>query len=69
MVRRSAPFSSRWVAKQWRSVWGCSGFSIPARCAASRQAYQTTLVVMGESAVCHRPPGNSHSLGLRGSLR
>ena len=37
--------------------------------AASLQACQTTLVWMGSFAVCHRLPGNSHTLGLRRSLR
>ena len=39
---------------------------MPARLAASRQAYQTTLSVIGVSAVCQRPPGNSQTAGLRG---
>ena len=30
MDRRSAPFSSRWTAKEWRRVWGVMSFSIPA---------------------------------------
>ncbi len=29
-LRRSAPFSSRWVAKEWRRVWGEISFAIPA---------------------------------------
>src|ERR1700730_6341221 len=36
----------------------------PARCAASLQAFQTTLVVIGVSPLCQRLPGNSHALGL-----
>ena len=39
--------SSRWVAKQWRSVWGCRLLRMPARLAASRQACQTVFVSMG----------------------
>ena len=26
MERRSAPFSSRWAAKEWRRVWGVMSF-------------------------------------------
>jgi len=53
------------VAKQCLSVCGCTSFWRPARWAASLQASQTTLVVIGVSAVCQRLPGNSHTLGLR----
>src|ERR1035438_7822126 len=61
MVRRSAPASSRWVAKQWRNVCGWMSIPRPARVAASRQASQTILVVIGWSDVCQRLPGNSHN--------
>src|SRR6266849_6001108 len=44
MLRRSAPASSRCVAKQCLSVCGCTSFWRPARWAASLQASQTTLV-------------------------
>src|ERR1039458_7452498 len=50
MVRKSAPDSSRWVAKQCRRGCGCSGLLMPARWADSRQACQTTLSLMGGSA-------------------
>ena len=53
------------VAKQWRSVWGCIGLLTPARLADSWQACQTTLSLMGSSAVCQRPPGNSQTAGLQ----
>ena len=69
MVRRSAPASSRCVAKQCLSVCGCTSFWRPARWAAFLQASQTTLVVIGVSPVCQRLPGNSHALGLRGNPR
>src|SRR5260370_4488646 len=65
MVRRSAPASSRCVAKQCLSVCGCTSFWRPACWAAFLQASQTTLVVIGVSPVCQRLPGNSHALGLR----
>src|SRR5258707_2200311 len=64
-MRRSAPGSSRCVAKQCLSVCGCTSFWRPARWAASLQAFQTTLVVIGVSPVCQRLPGNSQALGLR----
>ena len=38
---------SRWVAKQCRRVWGWTSLRIPARLAASRQAVQKTLAVIG----------------------
>src|ERR1019366_5605111 len=41
MVRRSAPFSSKCVAKQWRKVWGWIRFCRPARWAAFWQAYRS----------------------------
>ena len=45
-------------------VCGCTGLVMPARSAASRQALQTTLVVIGWLAVCQRLPGNSQTLGV-----
>src|SRR6266446_5822872 len=69
MLRRSAPCSSRCVAKQCLSVWGCTGFLMPARLAAFRQACQTTFVEIGRSLVCWRLPGNSHLLGFRQSRK
>ena len=65
MLRRSAPCSSRCVAKQCLSVWGCTSFWMPARLAAFRHACQTTFVEIGLSLVWCRLPGNSHTLGLR----
>src|SRR5712664_4587653 len=47
------------------SVCGCTSFWRPARWAASLQASQTTLVVIGVAPVCQRLPGNSQALGLR----
>src|SRR5271169_4326010 len=64
MVRRSAPASSRCVAKQCLSVCGCTSFWRPACWAAFLQASQTTLVVIGVSPVCQRLPGNSHALAI-----
>ena len=69
MLRRSAPCSSRCVAKQCLSVWGCTGFLMPARLAAFRQACQTTFVEIGRSSTCWRLPGNSHWLGFRRNRR
>src|ERR1039458_3566409 len=68
MVRRSAPASSRWVAKQWRRVcgWICLLWR-PARSAAIWQALHRTFVVTGWLDVCRRLPGKSHSFGLRRS--
>src|ERR1039458_4318610 len=65
MVRRSAPFSSKCVAKQWRRVWGWIRFCRPARWAAFWQAYHTVFGVMGRGAVWQGPPGNNQSVGLR----
>ena len=48
--------------------WMCL-CSKPARSAACWQAVQSTLVVTGEVAVCHRFPRNSQSVGLRRSPR
>ena len=55
-VGKSAPCSTRCVAKPWR---GRTGLVMPARCAASRQACQMIFGVMGLSARQPlRVPGN-----------
>src|SRR5450432_1855989 len=38
MIRRSVPFSKRWVLKLWRRVWTVTRLFRPAARAASRQA-------------------------------
>src|SRR5664279_3322227 len=62
MVRRSAPFSSKCVAKQCLRVWGWIRFCRPARWAAFWQAYHTVFGVMGRGAVWQGPPGNNQSV-------
>ena len=64
MVRKSAPASSRCVAKQCLSVCGVTCFSMPALCAACCTASQITLAVIGLSA--RQPltvPGNRYVFG------
>ena len=48
---------------------GCSYARRPARTEACRQAVHSTLVVTGRLDVCHRLPGNSHTVGLCRSPR
>src|SRR5713226_10361176 len=50
IVRRSVPASSKWVAKQWRKMWGDTRLSMPAFFLASCTASQTTFGVIGLSA-------------------
>ena len=47
MVRRSAPASSRCVAKQWRNVWGWTCFWMPARWAAFLHAFRDRFRIDG----------------------
>ena len=64
MVRKSAPDSSRWVAKQCLIVCGWTLLSSPARTAACCTASQTLLDVTGDIAV-----GMSASTGEQVSFR
>jgi hypothetical protein len=54
IVRKLVPDSSRCVAKAWRSECGCTGFKMPARRAALRQARKITLGATGR-ALCSLP--------------
>jgi hypothetical protein len=66
MVRRSAPASSMWVAKQCLKVCGDTCLVMPARLAASFTACQTIFSVMGTSArQFFTVPGNRKWLAAR----
>src|ERR1039457_2914778 len=65
MVRKSAPASSRCVAKQWRSVCGWTRFFKPARWAACLTAWKTLLALIGLKLVRSQySRSSSSSLGL-----
>src|ERR1022692_4275894 len=63
MVRKSAPASSRCVAKQWRSVCGWTRFFKPARWAACLTAWKTLLALIGTSVVSTASTGEEVGFG------
>ena len=60
MVRRSVPFSSRWVAKQWRNECIVTGFVRPEFCQA---VWQTACSVRTLRCWSGLELGNNHLMG------
>jgi|GEM_PF-7068203 len=56
MMCRSVPCSSRWVAKEWRSICTCTQCLMSARCAVSFSTFTKALAEYGSPGVSLKQP-------------